>query len=189
VALGTSLAGALGAEFDVTLSRMLRSFDQPNLAIGALSETGNVYLFPGADPLWETSPDYDEFLEHERRHQLSEVDRLKLRYRAIRPQAVIKGRSVVLVDDGTASEPLLVAILKVLRAQGPYEVRVILPAVTSSTSDSLRLMCDEVIPLSSGGSSNTGTVCDERSPCEQGERQMLRDLSATNQSTALANAS
>ena len=44
VATGAAMARVLRAELDVVLSRKLRSRDQPELAIGAVSEDGNVRL-------------------------------------------------------------------------------------------------------------------------------------------------
>lgn len=44
VVTGAVLACELGAELDVVLSRKLRAPGQPELAIGAISETGDVYL-------------------------------------------------------------------------------------------------------------------------------------------------
>jgi predicted phosphoribosyltransferase len=46
VVTGAVLAEELGAELDVVLSRKLRAPDQPELAMGAVSEDGEVYLDP-----------------------------------------------------------------------------------------------------------------------------------------------
>ena len=44
VVIGAGLARALGADLDVVLSRKLRAPGQPELAIGAISESGEMYL-------------------------------------------------------------------------------------------------------------------------------------------------
>ena len=44
LAVGAVLARELGAELDVVLVRKLRAPDQPELALGAISEDGKVYL-------------------------------------------------------------------------------------------------------------------------------------------------
>ena len=44
VEIGAILARALGAELDVVLSRKLRAPSMPELAIGAVSESGDVHL-------------------------------------------------------------------------------------------------------------------------------------------------
>ena len=48
VVTGAVLAQELGAELDVVLSRKLRAPFQPELAVGAIAEDGQVYLNPGA---------------------------------------------------------------------------------------------------------------------------------------------
>jgi len=44
VVTGAVLANELGAELDVVLSRKLRAPEQPELAVGAVSEDGRIYL-------------------------------------------------------------------------------------------------------------------------------------------------
>ena len=44
IEVGAALARGLGCELDVVLSRKLRAPHQPELALGAVSETGEVYL-------------------------------------------------------------------------------------------------------------------------------------------------
>src|SRR5262245_44536808 len=44
VAIGAVLADELDADLDIVLSRKLRAPEQPELAIGALSETGEIHL-------------------------------------------------------------------------------------------------------------------------------------------------
>src|SRR5207253_1085597 len=46
VIIGAALAEELGADLDVVLARKLRAPAQPELAIGSISETGEVYLDP-----------------------------------------------------------------------------------------------------------------------------------------------
>ena len=48
VEVGGALAEGIGADLDVVLSRKLRSPIQPELALGAVSESGEVYLNQGA---------------------------------------------------------------------------------------------------------------------------------------------
>jgi len=74
VVTGGVLASELGAELDVVLSRKLRAPEQPELAVGAVSEDGHVYLSRHAQEVLELTEDY---LAEERRHQLAEIARRK----------------------------------------------------------------------------------------------------------------
>ena len=72
VEVGAPLALALGAELDVVLSRKLRAPRQPELAVGSVSESGDVYLGPFANELTGTSDDY---LQREVAYQIAELER------------------------------------------------------------------------------------------------------------------
>src|SRR5581483_2576205 len=72
VATGLALARELGAELDVVLSRKLRAPFQPEYALGAVSEGGQVTLNPDAGQVPGVS---DEYLEAEKAHQLAEIAR------------------------------------------------------------------------------------------------------------------
>src|SRR6516225_383837 len=70
VVVGAVLAGELGADLDVVLSQKLRAPHQPELAIGAISESGDVYLNEYAEDALAFNED---FLGEERRRRLAEI--------------------------------------------------------------------------------------------------------------------
>src|SRR6516164_224204 len=74
VVTGVVLARELGADLDVVLSRKLRAPYQPELAIGAITEDGQVYLNPSSE---EFLDEVEGYLTAERRHQLEEIARRK----------------------------------------------------------------------------------------------------------------
>jgi predicted phosphoribosyltransferase len=147
IVLGAVLAKTLDAELDVTLSRKLRSPDEPEIAVGAISENGDVYLISNADPLWEQSEDYDAYLEQERRHQLAEIARQKQLFRSIRPQSSVANRSVIITDDGIATGSTMIAALKTIRVQHPYELIVAVPVAAAASLAAVRELCSEVVCL------------------------------------------
>ncbi|NBX30907.1 hypothetical protein EBR04_10790, partial [bacterium] len=98
VEVGAAIARGLGCELDVVLSRKLRAPHQPELALGAVSEDGGVYLNHFASAMTDVG---DAYIEAERTRQLAEIGRRRAMFRAIRPQADVKGRTVILTDDGT----------------------------------------------------------------------------------------
>src|SRR5262245_18115774 len=100
VAVGAALARELGADLDVVLARKLRAPWQPELALGAISETCEVYLNPETEDLPGGSPG---FLAQERRLQLAEIARRVELFRADLPPAPVAGRSVIVTDDGIAT--------------------------------------------------------------------------------------
>jgi predicted phosphoribosyltransferase len=145
VVTGAVLAEELGAELDVVLSRKLRAPYQPELAIGAVSEDGRVYLDPAITAA--IGIDEDGYLASEREHQLAEIARRKKLFRAVKPQAPLAGRSVIVTDDGIATGSTMIAALKVVRAQKPLELIVAVPVASPDRLGEIRRWCDDIVCL------------------------------------------
>jgi predicted phosphoribosyltransferase len=144
VATGAVLARELGADLDVVLSRKLRAPQQPELAIGAVGEDGEVYL----NHRIEAAIGVDKaYIERERQFQIGEIERRKKLFRAARPQATIAGRSVILTDDGIATGSTMIAALHVVKSQKPHETIVAVPVAPPDRLKAIRPMCDQLICL------------------------------------------
>ena len=141
VEIGAVIARGLSAELDVVLSRKLRAPHQPELALGAVSESGEVYLNHFASAMTDVG---DASIEAERQRQLGEIKRRREMYRAVRPQAAIAGRSVILTDDGIATGATMIASLRTVRAAGAKQIVVAVPVAASDRIDAIRPLCDRV---------------------------------------------
>lgn len=144
VVVGAAIARELGAELDVVLSRKLRAPGQHELAIGAVSEDGHVYLNHTAQPFLEQMEDY---LAQERRRQTAEIKKRKELYRRVKPQSSATGRSIVLVDDGLATGATMIAALQTLQDLNPREVIVAVPVASPDRLAEVRRRADDVICL------------------------------------------
>lgn len=144
VATGAAVAEVLGAELDIVLSRKLGAPQQPELALGAVGEDGSVYHERTMQALAQVS---DAWLAQEIRHQLQEIERRKAMFRAIRPAAELKGRSVIVTDDGVATGSTMLAALQTVRLQQPTELIVAVPVAPPDRLESLRQHCDRLIYL------------------------------------------
>ncbi len=144
VVIGAVLARELGVDLDVVLSRKMRAPGQSELAIGAISEAGEVHLDDDAE---EWMGEMAEHLAEERRHQLAEIARRKNLFRSVRPPAPVAGRSVIVTDDGIATGSTMVAALKVVKTQNPHEVIVAIPVASPERLKEVRRWCDEVLCL------------------------------------------
>jgi putative phosphoribosyl transferase len=144
VVTGAVLASDLGAELDVVLARKLRAPFQPELAVGAVGENGQVYIEPHAQQVLELA---DEYLAEERRHQLALIASRKALLRRVRPPAPIAGRPVIVTDDGIATGSTMIAALRVARAQAPHELIVAVPVASPDRLADIRRHCDEVVCL------------------------------------------
>jgi predicted phosphoribosyltransferase len=143
VEVGVALAKGLGADLDVVLSRKLRSPFQPELALGAVSETGEVHLNRSLGAFIGNI----DAMEEEREHELAEIERQKALYRAVRPRAEERGRSVILTDDGIATGSTMIAAIRTVRARSPHEIIVAVPVSSSDRLGEIRGLCDRVVCL------------------------------------------
>jgi putative phosphoribosyl transferase len=144
VVTGAVLARELGADLDVVLSRKLRAPMQSELAVGAVSEDGRVYLNHHAREILDLADDY---LDEERRHQLREIARRKKLFRGVRPAAPVAGRSVIVTDDGIATGSTMIAALQAVKTQNPREVIVAVPVASPDRLAEVGRWCDEVVCL------------------------------------------
>ena len=141
VEVGAAIARGLGCELDVVLSRKLRALRQPELALGAVSETGEVYLNHFAAAMTDAG---EAYIEAERKRQMGEIDRRREMFRAVRPQAEVRNRTVIVTDDGIATGATMIAALKTVKAAGAREIIVAVPVGAPDRIDALRPLCDRV---------------------------------------------
>lgn len=144
VVTGAVLARELGADLDVILARKLRAPGQPELAVGAVSEDGQIYLNHYARGFLDSM---EEYLAEERRHQLAEIARRTRLFRDIRPQASIKGRSIIVTDDGIATGSTMIAALQCIQTRNAREVIVAVPVASPDRLAEIRRWCDDEVCL------------------------------------------
>jgi putative phosphoribosyl transferase len=141
-ATGAALARELGADFDVVLARKLRCPGQPELALGAISEDGAVYLNPEVQAY--AGADY---LAQEKKFQMNEIARRRRLFRNVRPAASLAGRTVIITDDGIATGATMIAAVHAVRGAKAHEVIVAVPVASPDRLDQVRGLCDDVVCL------------------------------------------
>ena len=145
--VGAVLARELGADLDVVLTKKIGHPHNPEFAIGAVSLTGadvdlDVLRREGVDPEYAVR-------EAER---LREV--LRERYRLYRGDAkppAVRGRTVILTDDGVATGRTLAAAVALLKEDGAARVVVAVPVGPPDSIAALREKADEVVCLETPG--------------------------------------
>lgn len=144
VPMGVVLAQQLAGELDVVLVHKLCAPFQPELAIGAIDESGHATLAPhaasvGATPAWITAEKNRQIkvLQHRRRH-----------YSPWRKPVSVRDRVVIVVDDGLATGATMVAALTAVRRGRPARLVCAAPVASSEALSLIGPMCDESICLS-----------------------------------------
>lgn len=139
VVLADEIAEALGGTMDVVLARKIGAPSNPEFALGAVAENGEVVLRPYAYQL--ADPDY---LRAETLRQRAVIEERKARYRAVRPKAPLFGRDVVLVDDGVATGSTMEAALLAVKAERPRRVVVAVPVGAPDAIERLSQLAEVV---------------------------------------------
>ena len=143
VAMGAELAAALQGELDVVLVRKLRAPGAPELAVGAVDESGWTYV---ADHAAEAGADAG-YLAREKAAQLETLRRRRAQYTPARAPADPRGRVAIVVDDGIATGSSMIAALHAVRAKHPARLVCAVPVAPPETLERIRPYADEVVCL------------------------------------------
>ena len=116
VVVAGPVARRLGGDLNVALARKIGAPGQPELALGAVGETGTVVLVDDIVRAFGVSAATLDDLTRTAQHELA--GRLAV-YRAVKAAPEVAGRVVVVVDDGVATGATFRATLQTIRKSGP----------------------------------------------------------------------
>lgn len=142
VVTGYEIARYLNVPLDIVIVRKIGFPGQPELGIGAVSETGTVVLNQFIISTYGVSKDY---IEHEISRQKEEISRRVKLYRKGKGLPDLEGKTIILVDDGVATGATIKAAITTLRKEKLTKLTVALPVAPPATADELKQMVDEFI--------------------------------------------
>jgi predicted phosphoribosyltransferase len=141
VVVASEVARALNAPLEVCLTHKLGAPDNLELAIGAMTESGEVVLDREMiKELWVPR----DYLEAETERQRKELARRVQLYRGDRPPPQIPGRTVIVIDDGLATGSTMMAALRTLDAQSPASLIAAIPVAPPEAIRRLAPLADRV---------------------------------------------
>jgi predicted phosphoribosyltransferase len=138
--LAAEVARALSAQLDIVVVRKIGAPGNPEFAIAAVDGDGVVV----GDPAHYAGPAY---VTGETAAQRAEIVRREAAYRGGRPATQLRGRTVVLVDDGVATGLTALAAIGWLRRQGVERIVLATPVAAPGALPELTAAVDELVVL------------------------------------------
>jgi predicted phosphoribosyltransferase len=142
VPVAFEVAKALGAPLDVFVVRKLGLPGHEELAMGAIASGGVVVL---NDEVIRALHVSDHTIQAITKRERAELHRREKAYRDDRPPPRVRGRIVILVDDGLATGSTMRAAVAALRRLGPERIVVAVPTGAPSICEQLGCEADECI--------------------------------------------
>lgn len=139
-----AVAQELGLPIDLLVVRKIGAPHNPELAIGALTQDGVLFLNDElVRSMGVSKNELDSLIEVEKK----ELARRLSCYRPGRGPLQVTGKNVLLVDDGIATGATVRAAISWLRAQRAEKIVLAVPVMPSDSVQALRAAVDELYVL------------------------------------------
>lgn len=142
------VAKALGAPLDIVVTRKIEAPGEPEYALGAVTQEGDVIMDRQAAESVGASPEY---LESQVRKKREEVKERMQRLRGDAPYPRLEGKLVIIVDDGIATGSSVVAAVMSVRKRKPKEIVVAVPVAPADAIETLAEEGAKVVCLETPG--------------------------------------
>ena len=142
VPVAYEVARALSVPLDIFIVRKLGLPGHEELAIGAIA-SGDVRVLN--DDIVHALKIPQGMIETVTRQELQELERRERAYRGDRPAPEVRGRIVILIDDGLATGASMRAAVAALRLQNPARIVVAVPTAALETCEAFRPEVDEIV--------------------------------------------
>lgn len=146
VLVAREVALALKTPLDLALVRKIGAPGRPELALAAVIDGDHPRLVVNTDVLRDAGVDQD-YLDREAARQLVEIARRRQVFLKGRGGADVRGRTVIIVDDGMATGTTARAVVEGLRARGAAWVILAVPVAPADTAAEMRDQVDELVCL------------------------------------------
>jgi putative phosphoribosyl transferase len=144
VPVGYEISRALGVPLEVFVARKLGAPGQPEFGIGAVAPGGVRIL---NEDVVRRLGIPDDYLERVTERETAEVQRRMRLFRGDHPEPEVRGRTVILVDDGLATGVTARAAVAALRRLQPRRLVLAAPVCAAQTADLLGPEVDELVCL------------------------------------------
>jgi putative phosphoribosyl transferase len=142
VPVAFEVARELNVPMDVFVVRKLGLPGHEELAMGAIATGGTVVL---NDDIVQQLGIADRLIEAVAEREARELERRERLYRDSRPAPDVRGKTVILVDDGLATGSTVRAAVQALRRQQPARIVVAVPVASQQTCAEFRSEVEEIV--------------------------------------------
>lgn len=149
VPVAYEVATALHLPLDVVVVRKLGVPGYPELAMGAIASGGVQVL---NDDVVSQLPDAEQWIARVANEERKELERRELFYRDARPRPDLRGKTVILIDDGLATGATMRAAARALKQQGVAHLVLAVPVASPETCDEFRGEVDHIVCAFTPGS-------------------------------------
>lgn len=140
--IGAEIAKALKIALDVIITRKIGAPGNPEFAIGALSENGEVIF---SDTTLTAYGINNAYIKKKIEQEKEEIKNRIALYRDGKPLPSLKNKVVILVDDGIATGSTMQIAIQAVAKENPRKIVVAVPvAPISATNEFLKLVTDFV---------------------------------------------
>jgi predicted phosphoribosyltransferase len=145
VVVASEVAKVLGAPLDIVVTRKIEAPGEPEYALGAVTQEGDVIMDRQAAESLGASKEY---LDSQVKKKRAEVNERMKKFRGDAPYPALEGKVVVIVDDGIATGSSVGAAVMSVKKRKPKEIVVAVPvapndAVETLTGDGNHVVCLE----------------------------------------------
>jgi putative phosphoribosyl transferase len=144
IVIAQVVAKVLNLPFDIILSGKLSSPDEPEFAIGAITEDGSFTIDQNIVEWMNISSRY---LDEEKKRKLQMLENRKKMYRSIMDKIPLSGKTVIITDDGIATGASLRAAITNIMREDPQTIIAAIPVGTLSGVQKIGEVADSVFCL------------------------------------------
>lgn len=142
VIIAYEIAKELNAELDIIIARKISAPLSPELAIGAITSDGTLFI----DEFFvKTLHVSQQYIDNEIKKEAEEANRRLSLYRKNKAPLNLKNKIVILVDDGIATGATMMAAIKSIKVQNAKKIIVATPVAPAEVANKIKQNVDEFV--------------------------------------------
>src|SRR6516165_8101506 len=146
VPVAAEVAAALEAPLDLVLVRKVGVPNQPELAMGAVTDGAQPMVVRNSEIIEACGVSEQEF-DAVASEELAEIERRRRRYIGDRARAEVEGKVAIIIDDGIATGATTLAAIQAVRSRKPKELVLAVPVAPLDTVKKLHSEVDAIVCL------------------------------------------